>query len=132
MQSTLIQTLFGPTWRPARLRAGFALYALILILGSVPHARAEVGLFASGLVLHSTAYAIITFLLATGIDRPPLSRSMCPELFPVPDCSGFRLAGRLRRQFHHDLATVAGPDKTENCIEPISVGRVVVAGVICA
>jgi VanZ family protein len=83
MQSTLIQTLFGPTWRPARLRAGFALYALILILGSVPHARAEVGLFASGLVLHSTAYAIITFLLATGIDRRPLSRSMRAFLIVV-------------------------------------------------
>jgi VanZ family protein len=83
MQSTLIQTLFGPTWRSARLRAGFALYALILILGSVPHARAEVGLFASGLVLHSTAYAIITFLLATGIDRPPLSRSMRAFLIVV-------------------------------------------------
>lgn len=83
MQSILIQTFFGPLRRSMRFRTAFILYFLILILGSVPHAREEVGTFASGLVLHSTAYAIITFLLATGLDRRPPAQSIQAFLIVV-------------------------------------------------
>lgn len=52
----------------ARLRywTAIALYLLILILGSIPGARAEIGNVASGIVLHSCAYAGLTFLIFTG------------------------------------------------------------------
>lgn len=52
----------------ARLRyiTAYTLYALILILGSLPGARQEIGNVASGLILHSCAYAGLTFLLFTG------------------------------------------------------------------
>lgn len=52
----------------ARLRYGSAifLYLMILILGSIPGARADVGQVASGLVLHGGSYAFLTFLLYTG------------------------------------------------------------------
>ena len=43
MQSILIQTLFRPARRRMRFRTAFVLYFLILILGSLPHAREEIG-----------------------------------------------------------------------------------------
>ncbi|MBY0239702.1 MAG: VanZ family protein [Burkholderiaceae bacterium] len=49
-----------------RYRTALTLFALILILGSIPGARQDLGHVASGLVLHSCAYAGITFLLFTG------------------------------------------------------------------
>lgn len=52
----------------ARLRywSAIVLYLLILVLGSVPHARADLGEVASGVVLHSLAYGGLAFLLFTG------------------------------------------------------------------
>lgn len=47
-------------------RSGFALYFAVVILGSIPGARAEAGEVASGLVLHFVTYSVIAFLLATG------------------------------------------------------------------
>jgi len=43
------------------------MYAAILVLGSIPGARAEVGELASGLILHMLAYGAITLLLFIGI-----------------------------------------------------------------
>ena len=52
----------------ARLRywTAIVLYLLILILGSLPGARQDIGQVASGLILHSLAYAGLTFLIFTG------------------------------------------------------------------
>jgi VanZ family protein len=52
----------------ARLRwwTAIVLYLLILILGSIPGARQDIGEVASGVILHSMAYAGLTFLLFTG------------------------------------------------------------------
>ena len=52
----------------ARLRywTSIVLYLLILILGSIPGARQDIGQVASGLILHSVAYAGLTFLQFTG------------------------------------------------------------------
>jgi len=47
-------------------RAGLALYLAVIILGSIPGARNEVGEVASGLVLHFVTYSCIAFLLACG------------------------------------------------------------------
>jgi len=57
---------FAPRYRSHRFYGAFLLYFLILVLGSVPHARAEIGNIASGIVLHAGAYSLITTLLATG------------------------------------------------------------------
>jgi hypothetical protein len=52
----------------ARLRywSAMALFALIVIIGSIPGARADAAEVASGVVLHSCAYAVLTFLIFTG------------------------------------------------------------------
>lgn len=52
----------------SRLRywTAIVLYLMILVLGSVPGARQDIGYVASGLLLHSLAYAGLTFLLFTG------------------------------------------------------------------
>lgn len=52
----------------ARLRywTAIVLYLLILVLGSLPGARQDIGQVASGLILHSLAYAGLTFLIFTG------------------------------------------------------------------
>ncbi len=52
-----------------------ALYGAILVLGSVPGARADIGEVASGIVLHSLAYAAICFLLFTGSCGSPAMRA---------------------------------------------------------
>ena len=52
----------------SRLRywTAIVLYLMILVLGSIPGARQDIGNVASGLVLHSLAYAGLTFLIFTG------------------------------------------------------------------
>lgn len=52
-------------YRHLRFRAAIVLYALVLVLGSIPGARVEVGMFAPGLVLHFVTYAVLTLLLFT-------------------------------------------------------------------
>ena len=61
----------------ARLRywTAIALYLLILILGSIPGARQDIGEVASGVILHSLAYAGLTFLIFTGGSGTPSQRA---------------------------------------------------------
>src|SRR5471030_49032 len=66
MRSLLTSLLLTSSHARLRYWSAIALYLLILILGSIPGARAEIGNVASGLVLHSCAYAGLTFLLFTG------------------------------------------------------------------
>jgi VanZ family protein len=66
MRSLLQQVILTPAHANLRYRGAFLLYLMILALGSVPGARADIGQVASGLVLHSCAYAGLTFLLFTG------------------------------------------------------------------
>ena len=75
--------LTGARYRRTRFYTAFFLYAMILVLGSVPHARAEIGEVASGLVLHSVAYAVITFLLASGSARSHRGRAIQAILIVV-------------------------------------------------
>jgi VanZ family protein len=66
MPALIYVLVFDP--KLSKLRYGIALliYVLILVLGSIPGARAEIGHYATGLVLHSLAYAVLTFLVYTG------------------------------------------------------------------
>ena len=52
--------------RKRRTATAVALFAAIVMIGSIPGARAEIGNMASGIVLHSIAYSVLTFLLFTG------------------------------------------------------------------
>ncbi len=63
----LFSLLFlDPRYQRLRYRAAFLAYAAIVAMGAVPGARAEIGHYASGIVLHSLAYGAITLLLFTG------------------------------------------------------------------
>jgi VanZ family protein len=75
MPSILSLLIFDPQWRQWRLRAAFAIYAAILVMGSIPGARAEIGLVASGIVLHSLAYGLLAALLFGGTLGAPASRA---------------------------------------------------------
>ncbi len=83
MTGRILNLLFAVAHRSLRFRSGFLMYFLILILGSIPHARAEIGEVASGLVLHSVAYALITFLLATASRRHARGASLQAFLIVV-------------------------------------------------
>ena len=76
MPALLYVLVFDP--KLSKLRYGFALliYSLILVVGSIPGARAEIGHFATGLVLHSLAYAVLTFLVFTGSSGSAAQRLM--------------------------------------------------------
>jgi VanZ family protein len=66
MRSLLQQVVLTSSHAQLRYRAALVLYLMILVLGSIPGARSDIGAVASGLVLHSCAYAGLTFLLFTG------------------------------------------------------------------
>lgn len=62
----LSSLVLDPKFQRLRLYSALALYAAIVTAGSIPGARAEIGNYASGIVLHSLAYGTLTFLLYTG------------------------------------------------------------------
>ncbi|GAB2879482.1 hypothetical protein GCM10027277_55980 [Pseudoduganella ginsengisoli] len=66
MLNLIQQFVLTPVHANLRYRTALVFYSLILILGSIPGARQDIGQLASGLILHSCAYAGITFLLFTG------------------------------------------------------------------
>jgi VanZ family protein len=66
MRDTLAGILRDPLFRKLCFRGAIALYALIVIGGSLPGAREDIGEYASGLILHSLAYAVLGFLLFAG------------------------------------------------------------------
>ena len=67
MHSLFTLLVLDERLRRRRLHLAFLLFAAILVVGSIPGARKEIGLVASGLILHSVAYASLTFLLFTGL-----------------------------------------------------------------
>lgn len=66
MIDTVRLLAFSEQHAPLRLRLAFILFALIIVIGNWPGARAEAANVASGFVLHSSAYAFITYLLFSG------------------------------------------------------------------
>jgi VanZ family protein len=66
MSAFLYVLVCDPKLSKLRYGAALLIYALILALGSIPGARAEIGHYATGLVLHSLAYAVLTLLVYTG------------------------------------------------------------------
>ena len=68
MLQTLSALLLSDSARGLRFRGAVLLFAVIVALGSIPGARAEIGNLASGIFLHSVAYSCITILLYTGTE----------------------------------------------------------------
>jgi len=66
MHAVLSLLLFEPRLRAARIKLALLLYAGVIVAGSVPGARAEVGEFAPGVVLHGLTYAFLTMLWFLG------------------------------------------------------------------
>jgi VanZ family protein len=74
--SALLSTLvLDPKLRLLRRACAILIYMAILVAGSIPGARAEIGAYASGAVLHSTAYAVLAFLWFTGSAGSPAVRA---------------------------------------------------------
>ncbi|MGI4845880.1 MAG: VanZ family protein [Janthinobacterium lividum] len=66
MPAFLSFLLLDPRLRAARIKTALVLFAGIIIAGSIPGARAEVGEFAPGVVLHGLSYAFLTLLWFLG------------------------------------------------------------------
>jgi len=72
MPAFLTRLLLDPDLGSARIKTALVLYAGVLLAGSVPGARAEVGEYAPGVALHGLTYAFLAalwFLGSTG-SRP--------------------------------------------------------------
>jgi VanZ family protein len=61
--STLLQ---HPKVRLLLIGCAVLMYLAIVIVGNLPGARADIGHYASGVALHSTAYAVLTALIFLG------------------------------------------------------------------
>ena len=76
MSQLLAMTLLDPRFQARCTRAAFIIYLLILVLGSIPGARHEIGEYASGGVLHFLAYAGLTVLLFLGRGKTVSQRAL--------------------------------------------------------
>ncbi|WP_426195975.1 VanZ family protein [Massilia sp. DWR3-1-1] len=72
--------LIDPSISHIRIRLACLAYLAILVLGSIPGARAGIGHFASGVVLHSLAYAGLTLLIFCGINGSAARRAVASVL----------------------------------------------------
>ena len=63
-----------------RFKTAFVLFFLILILGNIPGARENVGQYASGGVLHASAYSVIAYLLFSGYKGAGFERTVAAVL----------------------------------------------------
>jgi len=76
MTATLSALLGMPRFRRLCLAAALLMYATIVVWGSIPGARADIGQYAPGYVLHSTAYAILAGLCFLAGAGSPATRAI--------------------------------------------------------
>jgi hypothetical protein len=76
MPSLLSLFVLDERLRRPRFCSAFLMFAAILIMGSIPGARAEIAQFGSGVVLHSVAYGVLTLLLFTGLSGSRNQRAL--------------------------------------------------------
>lgn len=76
MTAMLSQLLMHPRLRHACLGSAALIYLAIIITGNIPGARADIGQYAPGVVLHSGAYAILTVLCFLGSTGSPAARAV--------------------------------------------------------
>jgi hypothetical protein len=75
MRLLLSALLFQEKFRKPRYWSAIGLSLLVVILGSIRGARADIGRYASGPMLHFLAYAILTLLIFSGSAGTPLARA---------------------------------------------------------
>jgi VanZ family protein len=66
MTAMLSQLLTHPRLRSACLGCAALMYLAIIVTGNIPGARADIGQYAPGVVLHSSAYAVLACLCFLG------------------------------------------------------------------
>lgn len=76
MPALLSLLVLDPKFQRLRYGAAFIAYALILAMGAIPGARAEIGQYAPGIALHALAYGGIAFLLYTGSSGAAPARAL--------------------------------------------------------
>ena len=80
MSSLLRLALLDPRLNRLRYAVAIAMFLSIIVTGSIPGARAGVGHYASGVVLHSLAYATLALLWFTASRGSAASRSLAAVL----------------------------------------------------
>jgi len=80
MPSFLHLLLLDPRLNRMRYGAALAMFLAIVIAGSIPGARAGIGEYAPGVVLHSLAYATLALLWFTASRGSAASRSLAAVL----------------------------------------------------
>jgi len=75
MNAYLSILLSHPRLRALCIASALVMYLAIVVLGSIPGARADIGHYASGPELHSTAYSVLACLWFFGSSGGALSRS---------------------------------------------------------
>jgi VanZ family protein len=75
MTTHLSTFLQDPPKRPLYRAAAVVMYLLIITTGNIPGARADIGAYAPGPVLHSIAYAVLAALWFTGSRGNPMARA---------------------------------------------------------
>lgn len=76
MPNFLYTALLADTYRELRYRSALILYFLVVVIGCIPGARADAAEYASGVVLHSFGYGVLTLLLYGGSAGTPLARAI--------------------------------------------------------
>ena len=72
--------LLDPRLNKLRYTAAIMLFLAILVAGSIPGARAEIGQYAPGVMLHSTAYSVLALLWFTASRGSAASRTVATVL----------------------------------------------------
>lgn len=80
MPPLLHLVLLDPRLNKLRYAAAIAMFLAIVITGSIPGARAGIGHYASGVVLHSLSYATLALLWFTASRGSAASRSLAAVL----------------------------------------------------
>jgi VanZ family protein len=75
MPATLSSLLLHPTLRRLCLGAAVVMYLAIITTGNIPGARADIGHYAPGPVLHSIAYAVLACLWFIGSRGSSVARA---------------------------------------------------------
>jgi hypothetical protein len=76
MSAMLSQLLLHPRLRFACRAGATIMYLAIVVTGNIPGARADIGHYAPGVVLHSTAYAVLALLCFLGSTGSPAARAV--------------------------------------------------------
>lgn len=75
MPANLSSLLSNPLLRRSCLAAAILMYLTIITTGNIPGARADIGQYAPGAVLHSIAYAVLAGLWFVGSDGTGFARA---------------------------------------------------------